>query len=97
MANLLIGHFPNNPSFGFEALRAAGYANIGAADIGEVIYICSQIPGGDEVSWFRERNAAAERAITNARMSLTRSNKIGAREAFLRASNYYRTAEFYKG
>lgn len=97
MANLLIRHFfPNHPSFGFEALRAAGYASIGAADIGEVIYICSRIPEGDERSWFREWNAAAERAITNAKISLTRSNKIGAREAFLRASNYYRTAEFYR-
>ena len=93
----LINHFfPRNESFGFEALRAAGYSNYGGADVAEVIAICSRIPSGDEDAWLREWRAAGDRAATNAKMSLAKTNTPAARDAFLRASNYYRTAEFYR-
>lgn len=62
----------------------------------EVIAICSRIPPGDEDSWLREWRAAADRAAANAKTSLDRGNNPGARDSFLRASNYYRTAEFYR-
>lgn len=93
---LLQHFFPKNSSFSFEALRAAGYAPFGAADVGEVIAICSRIPSGDEDSWLREWKAAGDRAVTNAKASLASGNRPSARDAFLRASNYYRTAEFYR-
>lgn len=97
MAELLVKHFfPQNESFGFEALRAAGYANIGAADIGEIIYICSRIPQTDEDAWLREWHAAGDRATTRAENSLQTGNKSSARDSYLRAANYYRTAEFYR-
>lgn len=96
MALLLRHFFPKNPSFGYEALRAAGYANCGGADIAEVIAICSRIKSGDEDGWLREWRQAADRAVANAKTSLTKGNVPGARDAFLRASNYYRTAEFYR-
>ncbi|UNI23776.1 hypothetical protein JDV02_009576 [Purpureocillium takamizusanense] len=95
MAFLLRHFFPKNPSFGYEALRAAGYANCGAADIAEVIAICSLIKSGDEDGWQREWRRAADRAVANAKTSLANGNGPGARDALLRASNYYRTAEFY--
>ncbi|KAH7009532.1 Alpha/Beta hydrolase protein [Ilyonectria destructans] len=96
MSFLLRHFFPRNGSFGFEALRAACYSNYGGADLGEVIAICSRIPSGDEESWLREWRAAADRAAAGAQESLSVGNTISAREAFLRASNYYRTAEFYR-
>ncbi|OKL63202.1 hypothetical protein UA08_01146 [Talaromyces atroroseus] len=88
--------FPQNPSFSYEAMRAAGVCNFGGADLGEVISICSRIPSGNEDRWLQEWRSAADRAATNARISLSKGNKPGARDAFLRASNYYRTAEFYR-
>lgn len=96
MAPLLTHFFPSNESFGYEAIRAAGYATCGAADIGEIIAICHNIPAGDEDLWLQEWKAAADRAVANANTSLSRRNTVGARDAFLRASNYYRTAEFYR-
>ncbi|ORX89213.1 dipeptidyl aminopeptidase/acylaminoacyl peptidase [Basidiobolus meristosporus CBS 931.73] len=96
MAHLLKFLFPEDESFGFEALRAAAYANCGGADIGEVIQICSRIPAGDTDCWLLEWQTAADRAVANANTSLTKGNTPAAREAFLRASNYYRTAEFYR-
>ncbi|KAH8703401.1 dipeptidyl aminopeptidase/acylaminoacyl peptidase [Talaromyces proteolyticus] len=96
MAHLLKHLFPNNESFSFEALRAAGYSNTRGADVSEVITICSRIPSGDEDKWLHEWRAAGDRAATNARTSLAKGNMFDARDAFLRASNYYRTAEFYR-
>ncbi|EWZ00059.1 hypothetical protein FOYG_03970 [Fusarium oxysporum NRRL 32931] len=96
MATPLRHFFPTNLSFSYEAIRAAGYANSGGADLAEVIAICSRIPPGDEESWLQEWRAAGDRAANNAERSLTSNNKPSARDAFLRASNYYRTAEFFR-
>lgn len=100
MAELLRHFFPNNPSFGFEALRAAGYSTTGGADIAEVIAICSKIRAAKDANiedaWLREWRVAADRAAVNANVSLAKGNKPSARDAFLRATNYYRTAEFYR-
>lgn len=83
-------------SFSFEALRAAGFANYGGADLGEVLTTARAIPEGDEVAWHREWKATAERAESLGRASLAAGHEVSAREALLRASNYYRTAEFYR-
>lgn len=88
--------FKSNESFSYEALRAAGYSNYGGADLGEVIAICSKIKAGNEDEWLREWKAAAERAFSNAEHSASVKNKESAYEGYLRASNYYRTAEFFR-
>jgi pimeloyl-ACP methyl ester carboxylesterase len=85
-----------NESFSFEALRAAGFANYGGADVGEVIALCAGIPEGDEAAWLTAWKGAAERAFAIASTSLAKNQTVSAREAFLRASNYYRTAEFFQ-
>ncbi|KAM6524516.1 hypothetical protein FALCPG4_010126 [Fusarium falciforme] len=96
MAFLMKHFFPRDSSFGYEALRAAAYSNYGGADVAEVIAICSLISSGDEESWMREWRVAADRAVRGAEASLSAGNNMSAQEAFLRASNYYRTAEFYR-
>ncbi|KFX95820.1 hypothetical protein O988_05616 [Pseudogymnoascus sp. VKM F-3808] len=95
--SLLLHHFfPRNPTFGYEALRAAGYSNYGGADLSEVIAICARIPSGNEDGWLREWKAAADRAVSNAKTSIEKGNPISAKQSYLRASNYYRTAEFFR-
>jgi pimeloyl-ACP methyl ester carboxylesterase len=86
----------DDESFSFEALRAAGFANYGGADLGEVVATAGRIPEGDETAWHREWKATAERAEAAGRESLHKGHIVSAREALLRASNYYRTAEFYR-
>lgn len=83
-------------SFSFEALRAAGFANYGGADLGEILVTARAIPDGDELAWHREWKATAQRVEELGRTSLTAGHGVSAREALLRASNYYRTAEFYR-
>jgi pimeloyl-ACP methyl ester carboxylesterase len=86
----------DDESFSFEALRAAGFANYGGADLGEILVTARAIPGGDEAAWHREWKATAQRVEAIGREALQGGHAVSAREALLRASNYYRTAEFYR-
>ncbi|MEU0804915.1 alpha/beta fold hydrolase [Streptomyces sp. NPDC005970] len=86
----------DDDSFSFEALRAAGYAAYGGADLGEVLVTCRQIPEGDEEAWSVRWAATAARIERIGRDALAAGHRVSAREALLRASNYYRTADFYR-
>ncbi|MGO9789560.1 MAG: alpha/beta hydrolase family protein [Solirubrobacteraceae bacterium] len=82
-------------AFSFEALRVTGYACYGGADLGEVIVTARQIPDGDEAAWHAHWKQIAERLHSEGEQALRNGHRITARETFLRASNYYRTADFY--
>ena len=84
-----------NKTFSFEALRAAGFAVYGGADLGEVIVTAQQVRGSDVASWHRSWKATAERVHAIGSGALAAGHRVSAREALLRASNYYRTAEFF--
>jgi pimeloyl-ACP methyl ester carboxylesterase len=86
----------DDESFSFEALRAAGYATYGGAELGEVLVTCRQIPEGDEEAWSAQWAATAARVERIGRDALAAGRRASAREALLRASNYYRTADFYR-
>ncbi|MFF3559229.1 alpha/beta hydrolase family protein [Streptomyces sp. NPDC002574] len=83
-------------AFMFETLRAAGFAGDAGADIGEVLVTTAQIPEGDEDAWTAAWRATAERTAERGEISLDVGDPVSAREAFLRASSYYRSAEFYR-
>jgi hypothetical protein len=84
----------DDESFSFETLRAAGFALYGGADLGEVLVTAAAITGGDEASWHRAWKATAERLQATGEQALAAGHRVSAREALLRASNYYRAAEF---
>jgi dipeptidyl aminopeptidase/acylaminoacyl peptidase len=86
----------DDESFSFEALRAAGYATYGGAELGEVLVTCRQIPEGDEEAWSTHWAATAARVERIGRDALAAGHRVSAREALLRASNYYRSADFYR-
>jgi len=83
-------------SFSFETLRAAGSAPYGGADLGEVLATARLIRNGDEAQWFTSWRSTAERVHAIADKALADGHRLSARQAFLRASNYYRTAEFFR-
>ncbi|WHM40331.1 alpha/beta fold hydrolase [Streptomyces sp. BPTC-684] len=85
----------DDPAFDYQALRAAGYADFGGAQLGEVIAVASRIPGGDTDAWRREWTALAERVHGLAAAALAQRRTLDARAALLRAHTYYRTAEFF--
>ena len=83
-------------AFSFETLRAAGGASYGGADLGEVLATVRLIRNGDEAGWFTAWRDTAQRVHGIADAALQNGHRVSAREAFLRASNYYRTAEFFR-
>jgi len=82
-------------SYAFEWIRTLGSAYFGGADLIECLETAGRIAEGDGESWYREWLETAERVRGLAEGSLASGHAVSAREAYLRASNYYRTAEFY--
>jgi pimeloyl-ACP methyl ester carboxylesterase len=79
-------------SFSFETLRTAGFAVYGGADLGEVLTTAGHIDEGDEAGWHEAWKATAQRVAEIGEQALASGHRVSAREALLRASNYYRTA-----
>ncbi|GAA1225233.1 alpha/beta fold hydrolase [Kitasatospora nipponensis] len=92
MKNLL---FPNNTQFWYETLRSMSHIAYGGADFGEVVATGERIVEGDYDSWHDEWLATADRVADEAERALKAGHKVSARDGFLRASNYYRSAEFF--
>lgn len=87
-------HFQDQ-TFSFELLRAASYAIDAGASIGECLATAALIHEGDFEAWHLEWHRLAQRVTRRGELALTAGHRISAREAFLRASNYFRTAEFF--
>jgi len=87
--------FFEDTNFSFEFLRLLGEAAFGGSDINECFLTASRIQEGNYECWFLEWNRTAARLRGIAEDCLARGHTASAREAFLRASNYYRCAEFF--
>jgi pimeloyl-ACP methyl ester carboxylesterase len=88
--------FSKDHAYNFEALRAAGGAPYSGADIGEVVATMRIVRRGNDASWLRAWSATADRVARIGEEALSSGRRVSAREAFLRASNYYRNAEFFQ-
>jgi hypothetical protein len=64
----------------------------GGAEVGEAFYVAGNIEDGNPESWQNEWEKMAIRKETRAKAALEKGHKITARENYLKASNYYRTA-----
>ncbi|MEA2210867.1 MAG: hypothetical protein QOF83_815, partial [Solirubrobacteraceae bacterium] len=82
----------DDESFSFETLRTTGFAAYGGADLGEVLTTATRIGEGDEASWHQAWKATAQRVAEIGEQALASGHRVSAREALLRAANYYRTA-----
>lgn len=82
-------------SFAFEFVRNLGFVYYGGADIGDMMATAAQITEGDFESWFTEWDKRAKRVLSRADADFGAGHLVSAREAYLRASTYFRMAEFY--
>ena len=87
--------FPDNPQFWFETLRVIAADEYGGSQFGEVLAVSSRIKSGDIESWFEAWDAMADAVANEADGQLVRGHRVSARDGFLRASNYYRSSEFF--
>ena len=85
----------NDPEFSFQFLRMLGSAASRQADVGECFATAEHIVEGDFESWTREWTRTAERVAAGALRSAERKHDASAADAYLRAANYYRAAEFF--
>jgi hypothetical protein len=82
--------FQDDQQFWFETLRNLGLAVYGGSDVGEVVATASQVTSGDNDGWHDAWLSTAKRLEVEARAS----HPVSARDGLLRASTYYRAAEF---
>jgi pimeloyl-ACP methyl ester carboxylesterase len=75
-----------------QLLRTVGTAPYGGADIGECLATASRIEGTNLSSWYDAWLSTAERVQALAETELAAGRRETAREAYFRASNYFRTA-----
>lgn len=90
-----MGFLCKDKHFDYQALRTIATTPAGQADICEVTPTCQRIQNGNCASWCAEWEKTADRIHEFGEECLKSGHQTGASEAFLRASNYYRTAEFY--
>ena len=83
-----------DPTFSSQLLRTISQTYYGGADIGECLSTAYRIEQGNFESWYSEWLKTAQRVHNYANESLLSGHKVSAREGYLRASNYYRAAEF---
>ena len=84
----------DDPEYHGQFLRTLDYAPLGA-QIGEAWTIAAQIRVGDAASWYNAWSSYADRLYDLAVKSCAAGHRVSACNAFLRASNYYRTAYIF--
>ena len=83
-------------NFDFQFVRTMGCTTYDGAEIGECYETASRIEDEKEDSYTEAWRVTAERVEAIARKSLAGGHLVSAREAFLRASSYWREVGFYQ-
>src|SRR5918911_5556151 len=81
--------FFDDPLFEDFAVRAL---SLDGCPLGEVATTASRIGEGDRDGWYREWSVTADRIAAVGEESASAGHAVSARDAYLRASSYYRTA-----
>ncbi len=87
--------FFDDSEFDYQVQRTIAKAAYGCADIGEVFAICARITPLDYDSWYAQWYAAGESNQQLAQREAARGNVFSATQAYLRASEYFRSAYFF--
>ncbi|KAA8643971.1 hypothetical protein EYZ11_008223 [Aspergillus tanneri] len=80
--------------FNFEFTRVLGTIAFGGAELAECLDAATSIVSDDPETWHQAWLTQAEKAEALAIDALAHGDKIAAREAFLRASNYFRASQY---
>jgi hypothetical protein len=88
----LPGIFSTDPFFNDRAIQTVAHTQFGGADFGECLHTMACVPPGDGAAWHREWLATADRVAAIGDACAAAGHQVSAREAYLRASNYYRTS-----
>jgi pimeloyl-ACP methyl ester carboxylesterase len=81
--------------FNYQLIRALGVADYGGSTVGECLAVVAEITDGSPQSWVLAFERLALRVEERGRASLDDGHSVSGRDHLLRASTYYRTAEYY--
>ena len=83
--------------FNYQLIRTLGMADYGGSATGEVLAVVAEITDGSPQSWTRAFERLAQRVEAQGRACLAAGRRVSGRDQLLRASTYFRTAEYYAG
>jgi len=81
-------------TFQFNFVRTLMVVPTGGAEVSECLKAAATIKDNDEEGWVQEWANIAEKAARVAGQAMQKDQTITARRAYMRASNYYRSAMF---
>jgi pimeloyl-ACP methyl ester carboxylesterase len=81
-------------TFAFNYVRTLMVAGTGGAEVNECLLVAERIKDNDIESWVREWALLADNVWEVAKQARQAGQTVTARQAYLRASNYYRAAMF---
>ena len=81
--------------FNYQLIRALGVADYGGSTVGECLSVATEIADGSPSSWAGAFERLAQRTEDRGRACLEAGHRVSGRDHYLRASTYYRTAEYY--
>lgn len=87
--------WPDDPDYSFQFMRVLGAAQEGASTVSECFLAGTRIIPGDDESWYREWTHLGEANRKRAETAIAAGHVQTARMNWLRAANYYRSAEFF--
>lgn len=89
-------HLADSEMLDFQYMRTLAYEPYGAASVGEVFYVASQVArrGGTRDDYIAAWTQQSDRVATYAAAALSQGRRLAARTYYLRAYNYLRAAEF---
>jgi pimeloyl-ACP methyl ester carboxylesterase len=87
--------WPDNEVYCLQFMRLLGNAQEGASTVSECFLTAGRIRPGDDESWYREWESIAARNKEAGDKARALGNVCTARSSWLRASNYFRSAEIF--
>jgi dipeptidyl aminopeptidase/acylaminoacyl peptidase len=91
----MLNIFPDQPDWAIQTERVIAQVPYGGADIFECDRTAKKIVSGDLESWHREWHALASELERTGRADIAAGSQVSGRQRLLRASNYYRHADFF--
>ena len=88
-------NFFSSSFFNFEYLRVLGAAPYQASEVSECLEAREHLKNNDPEAWYNTWNAFGNKARALGEECLKNKDRAGAKWAFLRAANYYRSSEFF--
>jgi len=90
-------HLVESEMLDFQFMRALSYQTYGGASTGEVLRVAGELNkrGNTRESWIKLWTEQGEHCEKLANEAIQKGQKVTARNAYLRAYNYLRAAEYY--